>query len=119
MSENGDGARKDRLRPDGGPTGDRGRDDHDYEPHFSRVKESVEELKERLEAVIEDCEAVDDPSPRRRAVLDRAREVLLGIETLTDESGVMLGVGHMRLKRQVKLLEIRVRELEEGPSDEA
>ena len=89
-------------------------DDHDYEPHFDRVRQSVDELAERLDRVIRRCEAVEDPGPRRASVLRRAREIRARLERMSDRTGVMLGVGHMRLETQVQLVEIRLQELEEG-----
>lgn len=89
------------------------RDGHDYEPHFDQLRESVEELSERVERVIDRCEGVEDPTPRHRAILRRAREILDRIDRMTNESGVMLGVGHMKLENHVQLLEIRLQEAEE------
>lgn len=112
MSGDGDGPMPEEIFPDEDSDGDVA-DDHDYEPHFSRVRESMAELEERLEAVIERCREPADPSERRRAILERAVEIREEMDRLTDESGVRLGVGHMRVQRRVQLVEIRLQELEE------
>ncbi len=116
MSDGEDGGRPEEIWPDEGP-GEEVPDDHDYEPHFSRVRREMQELAERLDAVVERSRQAADPSPRRRSILERALEIREEMERLTDESGVRLGVGHMRLRRRVQLLEIRLRELEGGISE--
>lgn len=98
------------VTQDGGPPEE---DEHDYEPHFDQLREGLEELAERVEGVIERCEALEDPTPRHRAILRRAREIRDRIDRMSDRSGVMLGVGHMTLENHVQLLEIRLEEAEE------